>query len=119
MNIKEITENHPAILYFTVLSTGFIAGLGAYKTILEISQQQVISQSKYERLTSKAACKTTTTTPITKTIKVPVKIPTQSCVVAGEVLEIGTGSSGYFTLPSKISTNIKNYPPNLSTRCDS
>lgn len=50
MTLRERIENNPAIWLFGALGTGFLAGLGAYKSILEIAQLDVVPKARLEEL---------------------------------------------------------------------
>jgi hypothetical protein len=46
MSLKDRVESHPVWFSFVLLATGFLAGLGTYRGVLEIGQLETIS--KYE-----------------------------------------------------------------------
>jgi len=50
MNLRERIEDNLTIWLLTTLVTGFVAGAGAYKAILEIAQLTVISKARLEQL---------------------------------------------------------------------
>ena len=50
MSLKEKVENNVAIWLLGTLLTGFLAGIAAYKSILEISNQTVVSVSELMEL---------------------------------------------------------------------
>ena len=49
MGLKESIENNLAIWLLGTLATGFAAGLGAYKGVLEIAQLDVVTENSYVR----------------------------------------------------------------------
>src|SRR5258708_1247048 len=55
MTLRERIEDNIAIWLLGTLLTGFLAGIGAYKSVLEISSQKMISATEYDQL--KAAAK--------------------------------------------------------------
>lgn len=48
MSIRESIEKHPVIVFLSVLITGFGAGIGAYKTDVEITGQMLVYKSSYD-----------------------------------------------------------------------
>lgn len=50
MNLRERIENNLTVWLLSTLTVGFLAGIGAYKAILEIAQLEVIPKVKLEQL---------------------------------------------------------------------
>jgi hypothetical protein len=50
MNLRERIENNLIVWLFSTLLAGFLAGIGTYKTILEVAQLEVVSKAKLEQL---------------------------------------------------------------------
>lgn len=46
-DIKKIIEAHPVYFFLGILATGFLAGLGTYKSILEIAQLKTLREGSY------------------------------------------------------------------------
>jgi hypothetical protein len=49
MGLKEQVQNNAAIWFLGAIITGFLAGIGAYKGILQIAKSEVISQGQWQR----------------------------------------------------------------------
>lgn len=52
MNLKAKIENNITIWFLGTLLTGFLAGIATYTAVLKIAQLTVVSQDKYEELTT-------------------------------------------------------------------
>jgi hypothetical protein len=50
MSLREKIENNLIVWLFSTLLAGFMAGVGTYKTILEVAQLEVVSKAKLEQL---------------------------------------------------------------------
>jgi hypothetical protein len=50
MNLRDRIENNLTVWLLSTLTVGFLAGIGAYKAILEIAQLDVIAKVKLEQL---------------------------------------------------------------------
>ena len=50
MSLRERIENNITVWLLGTLLTGFLAGIGAYKAIIEIAQLKTISVAEYDRL---------------------------------------------------------------------
>jgi len=55
MTLRESIENNPTVWLLTTLVVGFATGFGAYRTIIEVSNQVTVSKSEYERTTQVAS----------------------------------------------------------------
>lgn len=57
MNLRERIENNLAVWLLSTLLTGFLAGIGTYKAILDIAQLKTISAGEYDRLRAEPSAK--------------------------------------------------------------
>ncbi|MCP4330325.1 MAG: hypothetical protein GY791_18010 [Alphaproteobacteria bacterium] len=48
--LKERIENHPAVFFLGAIVLGFLAGISAYQTVLEISNQTTVSRNELTAL---------------------------------------------------------------------
>ena len=48
--LKQRVENHPAVFFFGAILAGFVAGIGAYQGILEISGRTTVSKDYLKSL---------------------------------------------------------------------
>ena len=51
-SIKQQVEDHPLVYFFGTLLVGFMAGIGVYKFLLDVSGQTTVSRETLERLKS-------------------------------------------------------------------
>ena len=49
MELKKRIENHIVVFFLSAIVTGFLAGIGAYQSILRIAKLKVISQTQGQR----------------------------------------------------------------------
>jgi hypothetical protein len=58
ISLKSRVENHVVVLFLSALVVGFGAGIGAYKALISISGQVVVSSEALDRKTAEASeCK--------------------------------------------------------------
>ena len=55
MTLRQRIENNPIVWLLSTLLVGFLAGFGAYRTIVEVSSQIIVSKAEYERTTQTAS----------------------------------------------------------------
>jgi len=55
MSLRQSIENNPIVWLLTTLLAGFVAGFGAYRTILEVSSQITLPKAEYQRITQTAS----------------------------------------------------------------
>ncbi len=55
MTLRQRIENNPTVWLLSTLLVGFLAGFGAYRTIVEVSSQIIVSKAEYERTTQTAS----------------------------------------------------------------
>ena len=54
ISLKSRVENHVAVLFLSALGVGFGAGIGAYKALISISGQVVVSSEAWDRMNEEA-----------------------------------------------------------------
>ncbi len=69
MSLREKIENNLAIWMFGALGAGFLAGIGTYKSIMDIAQLDVIPKSRLEELEGGCKPKTEAIEPINEVSK--------------------------------------------------